>query len=213
MDLRQKVLLTQMNPHFLFNSLTAIQSFILDKKNEEANNYLSRLASLVRSILENSREEFVSLRTELETLKDYIGLQKLRFENEINYDFEVDKNIDQDQVLVPPMLAQPFVENALIHGMLRNNPNAQILIKISLNESNDLLQFQIKDNGIGIDAAKKNRQNKNHKSIATSIALDRVKIYNFKSSKKMKFEIIDLNITDPKQNGTQVTYSIPLNIA
>ncbi|WP_321319904.1 tetratricopeptide repeat protein [Labilibaculum sp.] len=212
MDLRQKVLLTQMNPHFLFNSLTAIQSFILDKKNVEANNYLSRLASLVRGILENSREEFVSLRTELETLKDYIGLQKLRFENEISYEFEIDKNIDQDQVLVPPMLAQPFVENALVHGMLRNNPNAKIQVKVSLTKNMDSLRFQIKDNGIGIDEAKKNRQAKNHKSIATSIALDRVKIYNFKSSKKMYFEILDLNHLDQNSHGTQVSYTIPLHL-
>jgi len=211
MDLRQKVLLTQMNPHFLFNSLTVIQSFILDNKNKEANNYLSRLADLVRGILENSRKEFVSLQTELETLKDYIDLQKLRFENEINYIFEIDEDIDQNQILVPPMLAQPFVENALIHGMLRNNPNAQIQIKISLTANKDLLRFQIKDNGIGLDEAKKNSQNKTHKSVATSIAIDRVKIYNFKSAKKMKFEIIDLKNTDSKQNGTQVTYTIPLN--
>ena len=212
LNLRQKVLLTQMNPHFLFNSLTAIQSFILDKKNEEANNYLSRLASLVRGILENSREEFVPLRTELNTLKDYIGLQKLRFENEINYSFEIDQNIDQDQVLVPPMLAQPFVENALIHGMLRNNPHAKIQVKVSLSKNMDSVQFQIKDNGIGINEAKKSRTNTNHKSIATSIALDRVKIYNFKSAKKMNFEIADLKNNDPNQSGTQVTYSIPLHI-
>lgn len=212
MDLRQKVLLTQMNPHFIFNSLTAIQSFILDNKNKEANNYLSRLASLVRGILENSREEFVSLRTELETLKDYISLQKLRFENDINYKFEIDDNIDLDQFLVPPMLAQPFVENALVHGMLRNNPNARIQIKVSLNKNMDSLCFQIKDNGIGINAAKKMSTNKNHKSIATSIALDRVKIYNFKSSKKMNFEIIDLKNNNSAQSGTQVTYTIPLNI-
>lgn len=210
MDLRQKVLLTQMNPHFLFNSLTAIQSFILDKKNKEANNYLSRLASLVRGILENSREEFVSLRTELETLKDYIGLQKLRFENEITYEFKIDENIDQDQVVVPPMLAQPFVENALIHGMLRNKPEAKIEVQISLNESHEMLNFQIKDNGIGIEEAKELNPNKNHKSIATSIAIDRVKIYNFKSSKKMKFEIVDLKNLNPSETGTQVTYSIPL---
>ncbi|PKQ62752.1 hypothetical protein BZG02_11130 [Labilibaculum filiforme] len=212
MDLRQKVLLTQMNPHFLFNSLTAIQSFILDKKTIEANNYLSRLANLVRGILENSREEFVSLRTELETLQDYIGLQKLRFENEIDYEFIVDKNIDQEQVLVPPMLAQPFVENALIHGMLRNNPNARIQVIISLNKAMDVLRFKIKDNGIGINEAKKQNENKNHKSIATSIALDRVKIYNFKSSKKMHFEIVDLKQLDSSLQGTQVCFSIPLNI-
>ncbi|PKQ62753.1 hypothetical protein BZG02_11135 [Labilibaculum filiforme] len=212
MDLRQKVLLTQMNPHFLFNSLTSIQSFILDNKNKEANNYLSRLASLVRGILENSREEFVSIRTEIATLEDYIGLQKLRFENEIQYEFEIDKNIDQDQVLVPPMLAQPFVENALVHGMLRNNPEAKIVVQISLNKNRDMLVFQIKDNGIGIKESKKNRENKEHKSLATSIALDRVKIYNFKASKKMHFEITDLKNSDNNQSGTKVTYTIPLTI-
>ncbi len=212
LDLRQKVLLTQMNPHFLFNSLTAIQSFILDEKNDDANIYLSRLANLVRGILENSREEFVPLRTELETLKDYIELQKLRFENEIAYHFEIDEKIDQRHTVVPPMLAQPFVENALIHGMLRNNPNAEIKIKISRSKNKELLRFQIEDNGIGIEQAKKQNTNKHHKSIATSIALDRVKIYNFKSSKKMNFEIIDLKNKDPKRTGTQVCYTIPLTL-
>ncbi len=212
LDLRQKVLLTQMNPHFLFNSLTAIQSFILDKRNDDANIYLSRLASLVRGILENSREEFVPLQTELETLKDYIELQKLRFENEIAYQFEIDDEIDQEYTLVPPMLAQPFVENALIHGMLRNKLDAEIKVKISLSNNQKLLRFQIEDNGIGIEQAQKQNTNKNHKSIATSIALDRVKIYNFKSSKKMNFEIIDLKNKDSKRTGTQVCYTIPLTL-
>lgn len=211
MDLRQKVLLTQMNPHFLFNSLTAIQSFILDERNDEANNYLARLASLVRGILENSREEFVSIGTELKTLEDYISLQKLRFENEISYQFDIDENIDSDLIAVPPMLAQPFVENALIHGKLRNNPQAEIKVKITLVENEKLLKFQIQDNGIGIDEAKKIISEKNHKSLATSIALDRVKIYNFKSAQKMNFEMIDLKHIDPNLHGTQVTYTIPVN--
>ncbi|WP_321279698.1 tetratricopeptide repeat protein [Marinifilum fragile] len=208
MDLRQKVLLTQMNPHFLFNSLTAIQSFILDDKNDDANNYLSRLASLVRGILENSREEFVSLRTELRTLEDYIGLQKLRFENDIAYNFEIDATLDQDEVMVPPMLAQPFIENALIHGKLRNNPEACINVKVSKTDDEESIRFSIIDNGIGIEEAKKQSKQKSHKSLATSIALDRVKIYNFKSSKKMNFEIIDL--INHGETGTKVTYSIPL---
>lgn len=212
MDLRQKVLLTQMNPHFLFNSLTAIQSFILDDKNDDANNYLSRLASLVRGILENSREEFVSLRTELKTLEDYIGLQKLRFENDIFYQFEVDASLDQDEVMVPPMLAQPFIENALIHGKLRSNPEANINLKISKSEDGKCLYFSIRDNGIGIDTAKKQQNQKQHKSLATSIALDRVKIYNFKSSKKMNFEIVDMKTINEKETGTKVTYSIPIII-
>ena len=210
LDLRQKVLLTQMNPHFLFNSLTAIQSFILDDKNDDANNYLSRLASLVRGILENSREEFVSLRTELKTLEDYIGLQKLRFENDIAYQFEVDASLNQDEIMVPPMLAQPFIENALIHGNLRNNPEANIKIWISKTKDGDSLQFSIRDNGIGIEEAKKQQGKKHHKSLATSIALDRVKIYNFKSSRKMNFEIIDMKTINENETGTMVTYSIPI---
>jgi sensor histidine kinase YesM len=212
MDLRQKVLLTQMNPHFLFNSLTAIQCFILDNKNDEANNYLSRLASLVRGILENSREEFVSLRTELKTLEDYIGLQKLRFENDIAYQFEVDASLDQDEIMVPPMLAQPFIENALIHGRLRNNPEANINVKVSKTDDGDSLRFSIRDNGIGINESKKQSTQNQHKSLATSIALDRVQIYNFKSSKKMNFEIVDMKTINENENGTRVTYSIPIYI-
>lgn len=212
MDLRQKVLLTQMNPHFLFNSLTAIQCFILDNKNDEANNYLSRLASLVRGILENSREEFVSLRTELKTLEDYIGLQKLRFENDIAYQFEVDASLDQDEIMVPPMLAQPFIENALIHGRLRNNPEANINVKVSKTDEGDSLRFSIRDNGIGINESKKQSTQNQHKSLATSIALDRVQIYNFKSSKKMNFEIVDMKTINENENGTRVTYSIPIHI-
>lgn len=210
MDLRQKVLLTQMNPHFLFNALTSIQSFILDERNIEANNYLARLASLVRGILENSREEFVSLQVELDTLSDYIEMQKLRFENDISYQFELDERIDINEVLVPPMLAQPFVENALIHGKLRNNPEAKILIKVELLEKKQSIKFQIIDNGIGIDAAMKQSGDKVHRSLATSIAMDRVKIYNFKSKSKMNFEIIDLKHIDPNLTGTKVAYTIPL---
>ena len=211
LDLRQKVLLTQMNPHFLFNSLTAIQSFILDERNDDANSYLSRLASLVRGILENSREEFVTIRTELQTLEDYIMMQKLRFDNDISYKFHVDSEIDMDKVMIPPMLAQPFIENALIHGRLRNNPEAEIAVNVSI-EKNDLLQFEILDNGIGVDEARKQMHEKNHKSLATSIALDRVKIYNFKSSKKMNFEITDLRHLDSKLHGTKVSYSIPIQV-
>ncbi|MDQ2179943.1 tetratricopeptide repeat protein [Marinifilum sp. D714] len=213
MDLRQKVLLTQMNPHFLFNSLTAIQSFILDEKNDDANNYLSRLASLVRGILENSREEFVSLRKEIQTLEDYIRLQKLRFENDICYNFEIDATLNQDEVMIPPMLAQPFIENALIHGKLRNNPEACINVQISKTKDEQSIKFDIIDNGIGIEEAKKQSSQTNHKSLATSIALDRVKIYNFKSSKKMNFEILDLKSIDPNKSGTKVSYSIPIIIS
>lgn len=209
MDLQQRVLLSQMNPHFLFNSLTSIQSFILDERNDEANLYLSQLACLVRAVLENSRQEFISLNNELQMLEDYLGLQNLRFENEFSYNFLVDPKIDKDEIAVPPMLAQPFIENSIKHGDLRNMDNAQISVKISLKEEDNILLYEIMDNGIGIDATMEQVKNSAHCSLATSIALDRVKLYNYHHPKRMRFEIIDLKHVDPKLHGTRVCFQIP----
>jgi sensor histidine kinase YesM len=114
--------------------------------------------------------------------------------------------------MVPPMLAQPFIENALIHGRLRNNPEANINVKVSKTDDGDSLRFSIRDNGIGINESKKQSTQNQHKSLATSIALDRVQIYNFKSSKKMNFEIVDMKTINENENGTRVTYSIPIYI-
>jgi tetratricopeptide (TPR) repeat protein len=209
MSLQQKVLLTQMNPHFLFNSLTAIQSFILDEKNMEANNYLSQLASLVRGVLENSRQEFIALRSEMSVLKDYMDMQNLRFDDQLAFHIEVDEDIDQDEIAVPPMLAQPFIENAIKHGELRNNPDSEIRIKISLDGQGDTVLFEISDNGVGIEQSMEKSRNSKHRSLATSIALDRVKIYNMKEDKRMKFEIVDLKNIHPELHGTRVTFHIP----
>lgn len=206
--LRQKMLLTQMNPHFIFNSLTAIQLFILENKNIVANNYLSKLASLVRNILENSQKKSIKLSAEINMLKEYMELQQLRFDKKIKYVLDIDENIDMDSINIPPMLAQPFVENSFVHGKLTNNPNAEIRIKIALTDKNRNLLFQIEDNGIGIDATLKN--NKEHQSLATDIANNRIKIYNYNSSKKMSCKIIDLKHIDKDKTGTRVTYITPI---
>jgi tetratricopeptide (TPR) repeat protein len=212
MSLQQKVLLTQMNPHFLFNSLSAIQSFILDERNDEANSYLSQLASMVRGVLENSRQEFIPLRQELQTLQDYLEMQNLRFDNKLDYAFEVDEEIDSDELAVPPMLAQPFIENSIKHGELTTMPDAKIDVKISMNSSGETVLFEITDNGIGIDQTRERAKNPRHCSLATSIALDRVKIYNLREAKRMRFEIIDLKNIHPELHGTRVTFHIPSKV-
>jgi len=208
MTLDQKVLLSQMNPHFLFNALTAVQSLILDNKGDEANIYLCELGVLVRSILEDSRKENISLRKELTTLEKYIDLQKLRFDYTIDYRFEIDDNIDLDAIHIPPMLTQPFIENALVHANLQYVQNPEILIKLDLVED-DCVEFSIQDNGIGLEAGKKQSMMKEKKSLATRIANERIQLYNYKSKYQMKFDIIDLKHIDSNTQGTLACFTIP----
>tara|TARA_R110001583_G_scaffold39881_1_gene127737 strand:- start:2632 stop:4392 length:1761 start_codon:yes stop_codon:yes gene_type:complete len=209
LSLEQKVRLSQMNPHFLFNSLSVIQDFILDKDHDKAFRYLSKLSGLVRGVLENSTHEYITVREELDILAAYVDLQNLRFDNGITYRFDIDSEIDLDEIRVPPMLAQPIVENALIHGELRNNPDAEIKICLLKNEENNSIDFTVEDNGVGVLNAKK--QTGVHKPMATEIIKDRVRIYNYYSKKDLSIEVIDLKTLNKELHGTRVRFSIPLS--
>ena len=208
MNLDQKVLLSQMNPHFLFNALTAVQSLVLDNENDKANLYLSELGTLVRNILEDSRKEKISLSQELITLEKYIDLQKLRFHFPIEFRFDIEENIDLDELSIPPMLTQPFIENALVHANLQQVEKPEILIKIELLDPN-FVGFSIQDNGVGIEEGKKQSLMKEKKSLAMQIARDRIQIYNYKSKFQMKLEVIDLKYVDQNKQGTLARFTIP----
>ncbi|MDE5422312.1 tetratricopeptide repeat protein [Ancylomarina sp. DW003] len=208
LSLEQKVRLSQMNPHFLFNSLSVIQDFILDKDNDKAFSYMSKLSGLVRGVLENSTQDYITVREELDILSAYIELQNLRFGNEIKYRFNIDSEIDLDEVRIPPMLAQPIIENALVHGELRNNPDAEIKIRLFKNRDNNSIDFAIEDNGVGIDIKKKHKLP--HKSMATEILKDRVRIYNYYSKNDLSIDVIDLKTLNEELHGTRVCFSIPL---
>lgn len=212
-QMEQKLLRSQMNPHFIFNALGAIQSFIQKNKSEEATNYLSKFARLVRLILENSRMDYVSLGKEVKTLENYLQLQQLLFENGFDYTITVDEKIDQENICIPPMLAQPFIENALKHGIAPNQAKGNI--HISFKSVNNLILFEVTDNGIGIQKAMelKNINNKDHKSLATEITNER--LYNFNKNNKRK---IDITIEELKNKmndviGTKVTFEIPFRYA
>ena len=209
LSLEQKVRLSQMNPHFLFNSLSVIQDFILDKDHDKAFSYLSKLSGLVRSVLENSTHEYITVREELDILAIYVDLQNLRFDNGIIYRFDIDSEIDLDEIRIPPMLAQPIIENALIHGELRNNPDAEIKICLLKNDENNSIDFTVEDNGVGILEAQK--QTSVHKSMATEILRDRVRIYNYYSKSDLSIDVIDLKTLNEKLHGTRVRFSIPLS--
>ena len=205
LKLNYRLLRNQMNPHFIFNSLAAIQSFVYKSEPKEAGKYLSSFAKLVRAILENSREDYISLSKELQWLENYLKLQLLRFDNKFDYHIEIDDNLDIDSVQIPPMLTQPFIENALEHGL--KNIDYQGELDISFQIKEDLLVISVRDNGIGLAEAAENTQPSEHVSLATIITKERLQFLNQYKRRKIIFDIRDVS---PK--GVLVSFSIPLNL-
>ncbi len=206
----QKLLRSQMNPHFIFNSLTSIQSFIFENNPIEAGSYLSKFSDLIRSILYNSREEYISIEKEIKTLENYLEIQQLRYSNKFDYIIEVDPEIDIEMLAVPPMLAQPFIENSVEHGIKQIEGKGLISIKFSLlDESISLI---IEDNGIGIEASKKLKDTKaqKHKSLAIIITKERMGILNKRRKKKScSMKIGDIIGNNGNVKGTRVEFIIP----
>lgn len=205
MQLEQKLLRSQMNPHFIFNSLQAIQNFILKKDQKEATKFLSSFATLTRSVLENSRMETISLKKEITLLDDYLALQKLRFSQRFEYSINISPEIDVDYTTIPPMLSQPFIENAIEHGM--RDIESGGIISISFTEENNNLLLEIKDNGKGMNA---HEENKEHHSLATTITKERIGLLNKKSTKKISFTISDAHPENLERKGVKVNFIIPL---
>ena len=210
MQLEQKLLRSQMNPHFIFNSLTAIESFIYKNEPREAGRYLSGFARLMRLILENSREEFVTLEKEIQTLEHYLKLQKLRFDDSFNYTIHVSDSIETSMILIPPMLAQPFIENAVEHGLKGLQRKGEINIFFSLR--NEELIFEVQDNGVGFEkTVALKTENNGHKSLATTITSERLKNLNRKK-KNIQVLMQDLKNSANEITGAQVTFIIPFTV-
>jgi len=205
--LEQKLLRSQMNPHFIFNSLIAIQSFIYKKEPVIAGDYLVKFADLIRITLDNSRNEFVLLSRELKMLEIYLELQSLRFENKFDFTIDIDTKIDPELVKVPPMLAQPFIENAIEHGLRYKKEKG--LVKIVFSCIDDRIVFSVTDDGIGRDKARKLEINKKHESMATSITKDRLKVLSKKFKQNYKLELNDVNDKEGVATGTMVKLTIP----
>jgi len=197
-ELKQKLLRSQMNPHFMFNTLNAINQYIQTNKGLEASDYLAQYAKLMRQILENSAVEFVSLETEIEFLGNYLAMQQLRFEKSFTYTIEVDQSIDSEQFEIPPMIAQPFIENAIEHGV-RGMTDGKIRVHFSF--ENNTLTLTVADNGKGFQTT---TQNVNHKSFALDITRERLNIAGNNTEK------LSIASPDPQTGkGTLVTIDIP----
>lgn len=190
-SIERKLLQAQMDPHFIFNILGNIQSFILKEDRETAVFYLSKFAKLTRKVLEQSRKEYVELSDEIAVLRHYIDLQRLRLNKGFDYDIEVSGDIDSD-VLIPPFMIQPFVENAIEHGLkaLDKKRKGQLTVSISKGNDQNVLICTISDNGIGEHPNGFNLKDPQHTSFATKITDERLKLIfgdNYRDSLSIKY--------------------------
>jgi len=209
-SLRQKVLRSQMNPHFIFNSLNAIQSYVLKNEATTAVKYLNSFARLIRMILDSSRYDYITLTKEVNILQYYLDLQQLRFGDKFVYQLEIDDSLDTDALLIPAMLAQPFIENAIEHGL--QHLETKGTVKISFIHKNDSIVFKVIDNGIGRDASMKIQENIKHKSTSLSTKLFKERLYtlNKYSGQKITYNIVDLKDNNGVAKGTMVVINLPL---
>lgn len=199
-----KTLRSQINPHFVFNSLNAIKSYILTHRSVEASEYLTDFSVLMRSILQHSTKQFISLTEELETAQLYVKLEQLRFEEGFKFDFFCDKSIDTDEVMIPPLLLQPYIENAVKHGLM-NKVGERILGLRVHRIADDSIEIIIEDNGIGREAASILRKNTpKYQSMGMNINTERVELLNLMNKSNLQIEIIDKK--DP--SGTQIKIKI-----
>jgi LytS/YehU family sensor histidine kinase len=199
-----------MNPHFIFNSLASIQNFVVNHKANEASIYLSRFSQLIRNILDNSTEEYVPLQKEIETIQHYLELQQVRYAGQFTYKLSVDAKIDDETMMIPPMLAQPFIENSIEHGVRHKETTGHIDIRFRLEDN--LIRFEVEDDGIGREKSREieMKQGRIHRSLSTSITHDRLVKLNRKLKTKIRMEITDLKNDLGEACGTKVSFGIPL---
>lgn len=206
-EMSQALLRTQMNPHFIFNAMSVIQSLLYENNPSKSSKFLVSFSRLIRLILENSPKEFITLEIEIDILEKYLKTQKLRFENRFDYQINVPEDLIFKKVLIPPMITQPFVENSIEHGQLNIIENGNISIDFS--EKDNMLYVEIIDNGVGRAESEKKKNSMNeHKSMALDITNRRIEIINKKYKSKANISIGDL--TDEKYTGTRVEIFLPL---
>jgi ligand-binding sensor domain-containing protein len=204
-----KALRSQMNPHFIFNSLNSINSFVLDKKHELASDYLIKFSKLIRLILDNSRSETITIDKELETLKLYVSLESARFDNKFTCSYQVAEEVNVSSVMIPPMLLQPFVENAIWHGLMQKEGEGTIAISIK-KQDEEFLSISITDDGIGREkAAELKSKSATHNSHGLKVTSQRIEMMNKLNSTSAHVNVFDLHDEQGRATGTRVELIIP----
>lgn len=210
LTLEQSMLRSQMNPHFLFNSLNSIKLYIINNEQKNAVHYLNKFSKLVRKILEASSVREIPLAEELETVELYMTIENIRFSDQINFKIRIAEGIDTHTIRIPSLILQPFLENALWHGLSSKEGPKKIELKVS-REKPGLIQIAVTDNGIGRAAAEKIKQNKVLKRKSVGIAITKGRLANFAKDYQNPFqvEMVDLYDDRGQAMGTRVVLHIP----
>jgi ligand-binding sensor domain-containing protein len=206
LELEQKALRLHMNPHFIFNAINAINGFYASGEAETGKKYIGKLSQLLRMLLDFSSQKFISVRQEVELLTNYFLLNQLRFQNKFDFEIDVDKRINPDRIAIPPMIIQPFVENALIHGIAPLKTKGEIYVRLSV--ENGYLKCEIRDNGIGMKKSGIINKDRIHTSTGIKITEERIRT-NY-SGTDANFQIWDDADTDGNSKGTHVTFKLNL---
>ena len=209
-EFEHKALHLQMNPHFVFNCLASISSFIMQNGKEDAMKYLSKFSKLMRLTLEFSKESAIPIDKEIEALQNYLELEQLRFNQK--FDFKINKDSEiEDDTAIPSLLLQPYVENAIIHGVAPKEGKG--FIKIDFTQKDEQLICVIEDDGVGIDTSRELKKNSVnvHQSMALDISKKRLKTLEELENKKVNLKIEELKDENNNSRGTRITLELPLN--
>lgn len=208
---KQKMLKMQMNPHFIFNIINSIQNFVLQNNGKDAYSYLAKFSKLMRMVLNNSDKDVIELHEEIDLLKTYVNIEQLRFDNAFEFILEVDKDINEQEIFIPPMLLQPFIENAIWHGLMNLGDERMGILRVTFTKESNRLKVNIEDNGIGRERAMAYKK-ENHKSVAINLTQERMQIMDYFHKKdSVSFRFYDLFNEKHEVEGTGIEIFLPLN--
>jgi len=205
LQLEAKALRAQMNPHFIFNCMNSIKSLIQKNEHEKAVNYLTSFSKLIRTILQNSENREVTLFEEIETCRLYAQLEAMRFGNKLSYSFEVDETMDLKSIMVPALTIQPFIENAIWHGIMPKEEGGTVTVTV--NKTDHAIQCIIDDNGIGREISARNKflsKDPPHESKGERLTQARLNVDNLLNERQAKIEITDKEDENKRPRGTKV---------
>lgn len=203
----------QMNPHFIFNSINSIQNYILQKKEKDAYTYLAKFSKLIRMVLHHSDKTQIALYEEIDLMRTYIEIEQLRFDNSFDYEINVDDSVNEQEIFIPPMLIQPYIENAIWHGIMHLDKQRKGLLAVSFIVENQLLKISIQDNGVGRKESLSYKKDTEHKPVAMSLSQKRLEIMaDVFKQKNIAIHITDLVDTDNNATGTRIELYLPLTL-
>jgi len=207
-ELEMQALRAQMNPHFIFNCLSSINRFILKNEGKTASSYLTRFSRLMRMVLMHSQKPVIALEDEIEMLRLYLEMERLRFKNAFDYGITFMNEIDSGNVFIPPLLLQPFCENAIWHGLMHKNGPGRLDIELGMNEN--ILHCIITDNGVGREKAAemKSKTAEKEKSMGLKITTERLALFNREKGVHTFYEIEDIKDEYGNAAGTKVVIKI-----